>query len=334
MNFLYKWIHKVWYENAISGLILIPFSGIYLIIIKFKEFLYRCNFLLSNKVKVPVIIIGNITAGGTGKTPIVIWLANELKIRGYSPGIISRGYGGRKVNLPTIVDIESDPSIVGDEPILIARRSRCPVAVDTNRVRSSMMLIENGVDVIISDDGLQHTQLQRDFEICVIDGSLGFGNYRLIPSGPLRELPSRLRKVDQILVNGKNNFQNSESFELEALDANRLNGTLCKPLSSFKDKTVHAVAGIGNPRRFFELLKSFKINIIEHSFRDHAVFNAEDLNFDDQLEILMTEKDAVKIGKNIDDKFWFIPVEVSMEKSTSADLIHKIELCLKHFGKK
>ena len=334
MNFLYKWVHKVWYENAISGLILIPFSGIYLIIIKFKEFLYRCNFLLSNKVKVPVIIIGNITAGGTGKTPLVIWLANELKIRGHSPGIISRGYGGRKVNLPTIVDIESDPSIVGDEPILIARRSRCPVVVDTNRVRASMMLIENGVDVIISDDGLQHSQLQRDFEICVIDGSLGFGNYRLIPSGPLRELTSRLRKVDQILVNGKNNFQNSKSFELEALDAIRLNGTLCKPLSSFRDKTVHAVAGIGNPRRFFELLKSFKINVIEHNFPDHAVFKAEDLNFDDQLEILMTEKDAVKIGKNIDDKFWYIPVEVSMKKTTSADLIHKIELCLKHFGKK
>ena len=334
MNIIHKWIHKVWYENAISGLILIPLSGIYLIIIKFKEFLYRCNFLLSNKVKVPVIIIGNITAGGTGKTPIVIWLSNELKNRGYAPGIISRGYGGRKVNSPTIVDIESDPSIVGDEPILIARRSKCPVAVDTNRVRASMLLIENGVDVIISDDGLQHSQLQRDFEICVVDGYLGFGNYRLIPSGPLRELPSRLRRVDQILVNGKNTFQNSRSFKLEALDANRLNGTLCKPLTYFKDKTVHAVAGIGNPRRFFELLKSFKINVIEHSFPDHAVFNAEDLNFDDQFEILMTEKDAVKIGKNIDDKFWFIPVEVSMKHSTSADLIHKIELCLKHFGKK
>lgn len=334
MNIIYKWIHRVWYENAISGIILVPISGIYFILIKIKEFLYRYNFLSSNKLEVPVIVIGNITAGGTGKTPLVIWLANELKNRGHVPGVISRGYGGSKVNLSTIVDSKSDPGIVGDEPILIATRSKCPVVVDSNRVRASMMLIEKGVDVIISDDGLQHSQLQRDFEICVVDGSLGFGNHRLIPSGPLRELPSRLKKVDQILVNGKNTFQSGKSFELLALKANRLNGTLCKTLTSFKGKTVHAVAGIGNPKRFFELLKTFGIKVIEHSFPDHAVFNAKDLNFDDQLEIFMTEKDAIKIDKNTSDKFWFIPVEVSMKQSTSADLIQNIELCLGNFGKK
>tara|TARA_Y100000389_G_scaffold204393_1_gene256678 strand:- start:135 stop:1142 length:1008 start_codon:yes stop_codon:yes gene_type:complete len=332
VNIIYRWIHRVWYEDAVSGLILLPLSGLYLIIIKIKEFLYRNNFLLSNKVKVPVIVVGNITVGGTGKTPTVVWLANELKDRGYFPGIISRGYGGsHKSNYPIRVAKHSDTSIVGDEPVLLARRLSCPVIVDKNRTRASMMLINDGVNVIISDDGLQHSQLNRDFEICIIDGSRGLGNFRLIPSGPLRDQPSRLMKVDQILVNGANNFKNAMPFKLKALGATRLNGSLSQPLESFKGMTLHAVAGIGNPKRFFELLRSYDVKIIEHSFPDHAVLSVEDLDFGDQHDIFMTEKDAVKFGRNMSDKFWFIPIELFMKTSMSTALLDRIESRLKSF---
>lgn len=282
---------------------------------------------------VPVIVVGNITAGGTGKTPTVIWLARELRARGFSPGIVSRGYGGSKSTSPMRVDSDSDAQLVGDEPVLLARRSDCPVAVDANRVRAATMLVDDGVDIIIADDGLQHYRLGRDYEICVIDGTRGLGNRWLLPAGPLRESPDRLEDVDQLLVNGAMQPTNEMSvaelnaaeFDLVAAEVSRLNGSLTRPIERFAGTTVHAVAAIGNPSRFFELLRALDIQVIEHSFADHAVLNAKELDFGDDFEVFMTEKDAVKLGRRMNDKFWYVPVELQMDPVLALPLFEQIE---------
>ena len=282
----------------------------------------------------PVVIVGKITAGGTGKTPTVLWLVQELRARGFSPGIVSRGYGGSKANSSMRVEPDSDAAVAGDEPVLLAKRGRCPVVVDPDRVRAAQMLVDDGVDVIVGDDGLQHYRLDRDYEICVIDGTRGLGNRRLMPSGPLRESAQRLESVEQVLVNGEMRGteyelttaeQNAISFELVATDVCRLNGSLARPIGRFAGTTVHAVAAIGNPRRFFDLLRAQDIQVIEHVFPDHAVLARKDFEFGDDFEVFMTEKDAVKLGGHVTDKLWYVPVNLSMDPVLAAPLIEQIE---------
>ena len=332
MSASYRWIHRVWYEGAKSGLVLLPLSGIYWLLLKLRALLFRLGVFQSFAAHVPLIVVGNITAGGTGKTPTVIWLVNELRARGFTPGIVSRGYGGSKSGTSMRVDIDSDAAIVGDEPVLLARRARCPVAVDADRVRAAAMLVDDGVNVVIADDGLQHLRLRRNYEICVVDGDRGLGNRHLLPAGPLREPAARLDSVDQILVNGATDMPNALSFELVANDASRLNGSLARPLHGFRDTTVHAVAGIGNPKRFFDLLRAEGMQVIEHSFPDHAAITKADLTFGDDFDVFMTEKDAVKLGRNLSDKYWFVPVSLSMNKLKASELIEQIESRLRSFG--
>ncbi len=334
MSMTYRWIHRVWYEGAKSGWVLMPLSGLYWLLLAVRASLYRHGIIRTHKAQVPVIVVGNITAGGTGKTPTVIWLVEQLRARGYSPGIASRGYGGSKSGTSMRVDIDSDAAVVGDEPVLLARRGRCPVAVDSNRVRAASMLVDDGVDVIIADDGLQHLRLQRDYEICVIDGERGLGNGRLLPAGPLREAPLRLERVDQVLVNGVTELVDATEFELLAQDASRVNGSLARPLQGFRDTTVHAVAGIGNPKRFFDLLRSNGIQVLEHSFRDHAAIAAADLKFGDDFNVFMTEKDAVKLGRNLSDKYWYVPVDLTMDATKAGAFIDAIERRLQSCGKR
>lgn len=329
----YRWIHRVWYGDARFGWLLLPLSGLYWIVTSCRRFFYRSGLFRTHHAPIPVIVVGNITAGGTGKTPIVIWLARELGARSFSPGIVSRGYGGSRSNSPMRVDSDSDSTIVGDEPVLLARCSDCPVIVDSNRVRAAKMLVEDGADVIIADDGLQHYRLGRDYEICVIDGTRGLGNRRLLPAGPLRELPARLESVDQLLVNGSMTAsddmsvteQNAVEFELLANEACRLNASLARPIERFSGTTVHAVAGIGNPERFFDLLRGQGIQVIEHAYRDHAALTFKDLEFGDNFEVFMTEKDAVKLSRNAKDKFWYVPVELQMDPSLALPIIGQIE---------
>jgi len=329
----YRWIHRVWYEGAGFGWVLLPLSGLYWIVSASIRSLYRTGLLKTHRASVPVIVVGNITAGGTGKTPTVIWLAQALRSRNFSPGIVSRGYGGSKSDSPMRVDADSAAEVVGDEPVLLAKRSNCPVVVDSNRVRAAGMLADDGVDVIISDDGMQHYRLWRDYEICVIDGARGLGNRRLLPAGPLRESSDRLTRVDQLLVNGPlqtcENLsvteQNALPFELLATEACRLNGSLTRPLGRFAETTVHAVAGIGNPGRFFDLLRAVGIQVIEHSFADHAALVPKDLEFGDDFAVFMTEKDAVKLKQSVSDKFWYIPVTLQMDPVFALPLIEQIE---------
>ena len=330
----YSWIHRVWYEDGRFGWLLLPFSGLYWLAVVLRRFLFARGVLRTHEAAVPVIVVGNLTAGGTGKTPTVLWLVRELQSRGFRPGIVSRGYGGGHAQGSMRVEPASEAAVVGDEPVLLARRGQCPVVIDADRVRAASMLVEDDVDVIVADDGLQHYRLARDYEICVIDGSRGLGNRRLLPAGPLREGPQRLDDVEQVLVNGKlrgSEFvlttaeQNAITFELQAREACRLNGSLSRPLERFAGMTVHAVAGIGNPQRFFDLLRAHGIQLIEHRFPDHAAPDADALRFGDDFEVFMTEKDAVKLGGNMLDKYWYVPVDLVMDPVDAAPLLAQIE---------
>ena len=330
----YNWLHRVWYEGGRFGWVLLPLGALYWFVIIIRKYLYDRDVLRARRAAVPVVIVGNITAGGTGKTPTVLWLVEELKHRGFSPGIVSRGYGGSQSGTSMRVEPDSDAAVVGDEPVLLARRARCPVVVDPDRVRAAGMLVDDGVDVIVADDGLQHYRLARDYEICVIDGARGLGNRRLLPAGPLRETVQRLDDVEQVLVNGGlrvTDFeptvaeQNAISFELRTVEACRLNGTLTRAIERFGGTTVHAVAGIGNPQRFFDLLHAQGIQVIEHRFPDHARLSARALEFGDDFDVFMTEKDAVKLGRNVKDKYWYVPVDFSIDPLDAAPLLEQIE---------
>lgn len=331
---MYKWLHRIWYEGGKSYQVLLPLSGIYWLLITLRRCLYGMGILGRHRAIVPVIIVGNITAGGTGKTPVTIWLTRELRERGFNPGIVSRGYGGSRSDSSMRVDGASDPGVVGDEPVLLARRTGCPVVVDSNRVRAAQMLVDDGVNVVVADDGLQHYRLERTYEICVIDGARGLGNRFLLPAGPLRETVDRLSEVDQVLVNGRINEdaehttaveQNAIEFELAANEVSRLNGSLTRPIEGFAGTTVHGVAAIGNPGRFFDMLRAHGMQVIEHAFQDHARLDPDDLKFGDDFEVLMTEKDAVKIDAALSDKYWTVPVDLHIDPVVSGPWLEQIE---------
>ena len=331
---MYNWLHRIWYQEGWAYRLLLPLAGIYWLLLILRRALYRAGVVRSYRATVPVIIVGNITAGGTGKTPVTVWLANELKARGFSPGIVSRGYGGSRSSTSMRVDAASDPAVVGDEPVLIARRTGSPVVVDVNRARAASMLVEDGANVIIADDGLQHYRLERTYEICVIDGARGLGNRFLIPAGPLRETVDRLAEVDQVLENGTSREQvevlttveqNAIEFRLTAAEVRRINGSLVRPIEGFSGSTVHAVAAIGNPQRFFDLLRANGMQVIEHAFPDHAQLSRHDLSFGDNFDVLMTEKDAVKLDYLSDDRFWVVPVELDMDPVLAGPWLEQIE---------
>ncbi len=336
---MYNWIHRVWYEGGGTYRLLLPLSGLYWLLISLRRYLYQFGILDTHRAAVPVIVVGNITTGGTGKTPVTVWLARELRKRGFSPGIVSRGYGGSKSSSSMRVDSASDPETVGDEPVLMARLSGCPVVVDADRFRATEMLVEDGANVVIADDGLQHFRLESTFDICVIDGARGFGNGHLLPAGPLRVTISRLEEVDQILLNGplqvksdENSFveQSAIMFELVAVEVNRLNGSLTRPIERFEGTTVHGVAAIGNPKRFFDLLRAHGMQVIEHAYPDHARLSKSDLDYGDEFDILMTEKDAVKLGQAKSDKLWAVPVELKMDPLSSGPWLEQIESRLRN----
>jgi tetraacyldisaccharide 4'-kinase len=297
--------------------------------------------------EVPVVVIGNLSVGGTGKTPVVIELARALVSRGVRCGVITRGYGGRRGGgvalLHTInATRQPDPALHGDEPALIARSTGVLVAVGVDRVAAAAALIERGVDIVLSDDGLQHYRLGRSLEIAVVDGARGLGNAHLLPAGPLREPPARLREVDWIIVNGTPSSRCLEQigqvapsrdllrFDLVADDAIALGRggaepVARRPLASFAGAPVHAVAGIGHPARFFAMLRAAGLEVIEHPFADHHRFVASDLAFTTPGEILMTEKDGVKCERLGGVAGWQVPVRAQFEPAGWEQLLLQIE---------
>lgn len=310
------WLERRWHSP--SRFFLFPVSLIFGLVVRVRRACYRLGLLESTRLQVPVLIVGNITAGGSGKTPLVAALAQALASRGLHPGIISRGYGGNAVS-PLPVDQSSDPERVGDEPVLLARTG-FPVWVGRNRADAARGLLSANpqCDILIGDDGLQHYALYRDFEIVVIDGARGFGNGNLLPAGPLREPVSRLDNADAIVVNstGQDLPLNSPTPTFAMHLSGQTFVNLGHPeitTSGFAGKKLHAIAGIGNPQRFFDHLTSLGLEFTPHPFPDHHPYRAEDLEFEACDIILMTEKDAIKCKAFNLEKCWFLPVRTEVD---------------------
>lgn len=264
---------------------------------------------------VPVIVVGNISVGGTGKTPVVGALVKAFQQRGYRPGIVSRGFGADNQGDPVAVTADSSPALVGDEPVMLVRQLRVPLVVNRDRVRAAQYLLERfDCDLIIADDGLQHYNLERDVEVLVVDGERMLGNGLCLPAGPLREPPERVKSVDVVLVNGEPQKTWSASagspepfsFFLQPDQLLPVNPQLAGLAPEGTE--VHAVAGIGHPERFFNTLSGLGYQVLPHAYPDHHAFTPADIQFDDSLPVLMTAKDAVKCQPFADQRHWYLPV--------------------------
>ncbi len=306
------WYRESWVTGALS-----PLSALFSAVVSARRFLFETSVLTTHRLPVPVIVIGNISVGGTGKTPLVAWLAHRLSERGLTVGLITRGYGGSRTDVCEVLP-GGNPAELGDEAVLLARRSGCPVWRGADRVAAGLALLaaHPGTDCILSDDGLQHYRMGRDVEVAVIDGARGFGNGMLLPAGPLREPLQRLDRVDAIVINGESVLRLPEGFAMH-LAGNRLvnmrHSHRVRPLTEVAGRECHAVAGIGNPSRFFAALRAQGLKPVEHPFADHHRYRAEDLEFGDDRPVVMTEKDAVKCFAFARDHWWYLPVSAQVD---------------------
>ncbi|MFA6972194.1 MAG: tetraacyldisaccharide 4'-kinase [Gallionella sp.] len=316
-----------WYRFSWLHLILLPVSWLFRALAALRRTLYQSCILSSFKLPVPVIVIGNISVGGTGKTPLTLSLAQQLTDAGYHPVIISRGFGGTTQQQP--VTSSSTAQQVGDEPLLMARRAICPVWVGTDRVKTAKLALQAypQCDVVLCDDGLQHYRLQRDVEIAVIDGVRRFGNGQLLPAGPLREPISRLKTVDAVVVNGGEFANGQYAMQLSGeLFYNLLDPGKTVNARDLQGLRLHAVAGIGHPQRFFDHLKSLGLAVIPHAFPDHHPYSSSDLVYNECDALLLTEKDAVKCAAFADERFWVLRVDARIDPALTAQLLRKIAI--------
>ncbi len=323
---------------------LAPFSFLYGSVMAVRGLMYRLNLRHRVRVAAPVIVVGNLTVGGTGKTPLVAWLSTRLAAIGLRVAIVSRGYGGRARGV-TRVTVHSRPSEVGDEPLLLARRAQATVFIGRDRVAAAKAAVADKADIVLCDDGLQHLALKRDGEIIVIDGQRGFGNGARLPRGPLRESRGRLRRVNAVVVNGAitragfelPKFVKSTHFTMRMRpgDARPVaGGGALRSLASFRGTAVHAVAAIGNPQRFFDMLREAGLTVHEHSLPDHHPYAAGDLAFSDELPVLMTEKDAVKCAAFADARCWYVPVTAEFSEEEARELIELVLARIEMFRKR
>lgn len=303
---------RAWYEGRAWPLLLAPLGLLYGLLLVLRRMCYRLGLFRKSRLPAPVVVIGNVTVGGTGKTPLAEALVQALRARGFRPGVVSRGYGGKAPHYPLRLSAGTGPDVAGDEPAMLFQRTGVPLVVDPVRARGAALLLESGdCDVILCDDGLQHLALARDIEIAVVDGARGFGNGRLLPAGPLREPVRRLRTVDYVVVNG-------EGEPWPAAVRMRLQPQPWQPLGPggamppAPGSRVHAVAGIGNPGRFFDMLRRLGYEVVEHAFPDHHAYTAADIGFGDDLPVVMTEKDGVKCCAFAGPGTWVVPVRADL----------------------
>lgn len=322
---LANWLQGLWYRPR-APLWLLPLSWGYAAVVILRRWLYCAGVLKGTRLTVPVIVVGNLTVGGTGKTPLVLWLAAFLQRSGFHPGIVSRGYGGADGASWRLVTEASDPAQFGDEPVLMARRAVCPVAVARRRADAAAGLAGKGCDVIVADDGLQHYALVRDVEVAVVDGVRRYGNAACLPAGPLREPLARLSDVDLVVCNGVP--QTGEyAMDLAGDIAVNLSSGERRPLAAFASGVhgVHGVAGIGHPTRFFTHLRQAGLDVTEHPFPDHHVFQTAELAFADDRPVLMTEKDAVKCASWAEGRLWFVPVDARPDATFGPRLLQLLQ---------
>ncbi|MDF2771317.1 MAG: tetraacyldisaccharide 4-kinase [Geminicoccaceae bacterium] len=319
-------LNGIWYGKSPLRFALWPVSAAYVGLARLRRAAYRRGWRPVVETPVPVIVVGNVSVGGTGKTPFVIWLAEQLKQRGRKVGIVTRGYRGKGTDWPRAVTAASDPREVGDEPVLLARRTGCAVVAGPDRVACVEALLANTrVDVILSDDGLQHYRLARVFEVAVVDGARGMGNGLCLPAGPLREPVSRLQEVDAIVVNG-GDWGHAGVFRAQAVVTKvyHLKDGALRTLDSFRAARVHAVAGIGNPQRFFDLLRDANLDVEAHPLDDHAAITLDELSFDEPGAVLITEKDAVKCEHLKADGVWCVVVDFQFDADQTARLMRLV----------
>ncbi len=319
-------LEQYWYRIGLPHLLLWPLGLIFRLLAALRCTLYRAGLLHSMRLPVPVIVVGNISVGGTGKTPLVLTLAHQLIERGMHPLIVSRGHGSDDSE-PRAVLPDSDARNAGDEPLLMARRRLCPVWVGKDRVAAAQAGLKANpqCDIVLCDDGLQHYRLHRDFEVAVIDGERRFGNGLLLPAGPLREPVARLRTVDVVVVNGGEAAKGEYAMKLEgAVFYNLRNPAHNVTASHFRELHNHAVAGIGNPPRFFRHLESLGIPFTPHPFPDHHPYRPEELAFADCDALLLTEKDAVKCAAFADERYWVLRVDARIDQALTAHILRKI----------
>ncbi len=321
-----QWLDR-WYEGRWWLWLLWPLSGLFRVVAALRR---RQQEVEQASLPVPVVVVGNITLGGTGKTPVIISLVQHLRERGWTPGVVSRGYGGLAPHYPYLVTPDSDPRHSGDEPLLIALSAGCPVAVDANRLAAAELLVGEGCDILLSDDGLQHYKLPRQWELCLLDGQRGWGNGLCLPAGPLREPVSRLAEVQAILLNGDPAERVArqlrtglpagapppQTMHLRPLSWHRLGDGSSAPVGQQfpwdGSAAVHAVTGIGNPRRFFHTLQQLGVVFSEHAFPDHHPFTPEDFDGLQDGVVVITAKDAVKCRDFAGENVWYLAVAAEL----------------------
>jgi tetraacyldisaccharide 4'-kinase len=321
------WLERHWYRITPLHILLLPVSFIFRLLAALRRALYRSGILSSEQLPVPVIIVGNITVGGNGKTPLTLWLAQQLIDEGWHPGIISRGFGGSETTAPQAAHPDSAPDAVGDEAVLMAQRGLCPVWVGRDRPATGRALLRDHpeCDVLLSDDGLQHYRLRRDAEIIVVDGMRRFGNGCMLPAGPLRETPFRLTEVDAVVING--GMPASGEYRMQLYGTvfhNLLNPDTIMRTSDFHGLRLHAIAGIGHPQRFFEHLNNMGLTVQAHPFPDHHRYTSADLAYADADAILMTEKDAVKCAAFATEKCWALRVDAQIDPALTRHILERI----------
>lgn len=323
---LESFLNRLWYSKKTSCVFLLaPFSYLFRFFVFLRRSLYRCFVFKVYHFPVPVIVVGNITVGGSGKTPVVIALARALQERGYQPGIVTRGYGGSIVE-PTLVLTNDSAASVGDEALLLAKKLKVPVVVGRDRAKAvSFLLKQQFCDLVISDDGLQHYALGRAIEIAVLDGERRVGNGLCLPAGPLREPVRRLRSVNYILVNGDGlRGEWSCKTVLSETVYSLADAAVSIPLSQLTPRRVHAVAGIGYPERFFKALNSQGFVVIPRVFPDHHAYTREDFLFEKSLPIIMTEKDAVKCSSFGLKNAWVLAIEAQLPEGFVDAIVKKL----------
>lgn len=324
-----------WYDGSAVPFAARLLAPVYGAVVALRRALYRRGWFKHHALPVPVIVVGNVTAGGTGKTPLTIALVDQLRAAGWKPGVASRGYGRQEAKLARWVDADTDTALGGDEPVLIAWKTGVPVRVDADRVAAGKALIEAGCDIIVCDDGLQHYRLSRDIEIEVVDAQRRYGNGRLIPAGPLREPASRARDCDFRVVNlGQASADPAAmaacgfgewAMQLHIDRAQPLSGGRARALSHFRGQRVHAVAGIAHPQRFFDMLRAQGIGVVPHAFADHHAYQAADLRFGSELPVLMTEKDAVKCKAFANEWHFAVPLSADLPAAFWVALLDRVD---------
>lgn len=303
---------RAWYQGHPALGLLAPLEALYRRVARRKRRRFLAGQGNIHRAPVPVIVVGNLTVGGTGKTPMILWLIGHLRARGLKVGVVSRGYGATPPSLPWRVRASDTAAVAGDEPLLIVQRTGVALVTDPDRGRAvERLLAEESLDVILSDDGLQHYRLARDLELVMVDAARGFGNGRCLPAGPLREPLERLTEVDAVIHNGAA-VDPADGFGLTLQPSALVNlrSGETRPLDFFPPgQRLHALAGIGNPGRFFATLEGLHWQPLPHAFADHATYSAADLTFTPALPLVMTEKDAVKCRSFAAADWWYLAVD-------------------------